>query len=261
MIFPSNAKNLPVEIRKYFEFAHNTLHKTSGISVVIPIRGLERVPNLHYCITRLLMQNVDNLEIIVSEEDNNEKVKLDRFCKDSRIKKIFTKSGPTEFNKSIAVNAGVISAKYNKVLMNDADIIPPVGYLKRLDQILDEYDGFFVGQTIYNVNLIKAGLIFTGSKRTDYFSGGSIGFCKDKYLNIGGMCEKFYGYGSEDCEFWGRLKDLTRLYENRDTVFLHLNHKRTHVFSCNAELYDSIIKQSMEDRLVWLRHDITNRKK
>jgi hypothetical protein len=166
------------------------------------------------------MQNVDNIEIIVSEEDNNDsRIKLERFVNDSRVKKIYTASGPTPFNKSIAINTGVIASKYDKILMNDADIIPPKGYIQRLDEVLNEYESIFVGNTIYNVNLNRLGIVWSGSKRTDYFSGGSIGFRKNKFIEIGGMCEKFYGYGSEDCEFFDRIKRCTKLYENRDSVF------------------------------------------
>ena len=259
MIFPTNAKNLPVEIRKFFEFSLNTITKIGGVSIVVPVRGTDRQPNLNYCISRLLMQNVDNLEIIVSEEDSNEKIKLDKFQKDSRVRKIFTRSGPTSFNKSIAVNVGVLAAKYDKVLMNDADIVPPKGYVQRLDEALNQYDSFFVGQTIYNVNLVKSGIMWAGSKRTDYFSGGSIGFKKEKYIEIGGMCEKFYGYGSEDCEFWGRVSRLTKMYENRDTVLLHLNHRRATLFSVNVDVYNDLMNQNMEVRLQNLRDDLQKR--
>lgn len=259
MIFPNNSNSLPLEIRRFFDFANSTLNKIGGVSVVIPVRGLDRLPNLYYCISRLLMQNVDNLEIIVSEEDSAERIKLDKYLKDSRIKKIYTPCGSTMFNKSVAINAGVIAAKYSKILMNDADIIPPKGYIARLDNILNEFEFFFVGQVIYNVNLIRTAVTWTGSKRTDYFSGGSIGFTKSKFFEIGGMCEKFSGYGSEDCEFWTRVKELTKLYEVRDSVLLHLNHKRLTSFSINADIYESLVKQNMDERLQNLRIDLQKR--
>ena len=105
------------------------------------------------------MQNVEPIEIIISEEDQVERINLTYFVNDSRIRKIFTQSGPTAFNKSIAINAGFAVATYNKILMNDADIVPPKGYLSRIDSVLKEYESCFFGKEIYNVTLLKTGLI------------------------------------------------------------------------------------------------------
>lgn len=259
MIFPRNMANLPHDIRRNFEFSSSLIQPISGITVVIPVRGIERQNNLNYSVSRLLLQNVEPLEILISEEDEFEKVNIDRFRSDSRIRKIFTKSNKKPFNKSIAINSGVISSKYNKILMNDADIVPPKGYLSRIDKILNYYDSCFLGKEIYNVDLLRNGLIWKGSKRTDYFSGGSIAFTKKAFFDIGGMCEEFYGYGSEDCEFWGRLKECTNINESRDTVLLHINHKRNDFFSVNSELYERIISDSMEDRISKLKENLNKR--
>jgi predicted glycosyltransferase involved in capsule biosynthesis len=259
MIYPRAMANLPANIRKNFEYSIATVQPISGLSVVIPIRGIERQNNLNYCISKLLQQNVEPIEIIVSEEDQFEKINLTRFSNDSRVRKIFTKSGPRPFNKSIAVNSGVGSSVYSKILMNDADIIVPKGYFSKIDISLNEYDVCFFGKEIYNVDLLKNGIMWRGSKRVDYFSGGSIGFTKSAFVKIGGMCEQFYGYGSEDCEFWERVTKITKLYENRDSVFLHLNHKRENTYSQNADLYNNIISLSMENRLEQLRNDYQKR--
>lgn len=259
MIFPRSVNNLPIEIRKYFEFSSSSVQPISGITVVIPIRGTDRQPNLNYCISRLLLQNAEPMEIVVSEEDSHEKINLDKFKNDSRVKKIFTRSLSKPFNKSIAVNAGVSFALHTKIVMNDADIVPPKGYLQRIDTVLNSYDFCFFGKEIYNVELMRNVVIWKGSKRVDYFSGGSIAFTKKAFFEIGGMCEKFYGYGSEDCEFWERANKLIKLHESRDSVFLHLNHKRLTPFSTNAELYNEIVLSPMEDRLKLLKEDLNKR--
>lgn len=259
MITPKNISNLPLAVRKLFEF-DNQSRKIDGISIVIPIKGIDRCNNLNYCINRMLLQNVTPIEIIISEYDTTQRVSVERQGKDHRIKKIYTKSSNNNFNKSIAVNAGVIVAKYNKILMNDADIIVPTGYLNRLNSILSEYETFFVGKIIYNVNLLRSGLHWSGSTRSDYFSGGSIGFTKDAYIRIGGMCEQFDGYGSEDCEFYDRVRALTKLYENRDTTLLHLAHRRQTPYSINSELYQKLKDLPMDTRLEQLRSDLNSRK-
>jgi predicted glycosyltransferase involved in capsule biosynthesis len=259
MILPRNINNLPIDIRKNFEFSSSSVQPISGISIVIPVRGVERQSNLNYSISRLLLQNVEPMEIIVSEEDSFQKINIDRFKNDSRVKKVFVKSPSKPFNKSIAINAGVMFSNYSKIVMNDADIIPPKGYLQRIDTLLNSYDCCFLGKEIYNVELIRNVVIWRGSKRVDYFSGGSIAFTKKCFIAIGGMCERFYGYGSEDCEFWERVNKLSNLYENRDSVFLHLNHKRLTSFSVNADLYNEIVSLSMDQRLVFLKEDLNKR--
>ena len=253
MIHPKTSINLPNNIRKEFEISISQVQPISGLSVVIPIRGKDRQSNLNYCVHRLLLQNTDPIEIVISEEDQVERIDLKNFLNDSRVRKVFTQSGPTPFNKSIAINAGVAVSSYNKILMNDTDILVPKGYFKRIDLVLNDYDMCFFGKEIYNVNLLKTGIVWNGSKRTDYFSGGSIAFTKSSFANIGGMCEKFYGYGSEDCEFWERARKLTKLLEVRDTAFVHLNHKRLQTYSVNGDLYSSIVAMPMEERVAMLK--------
>lgn len=250
---------LPTEVRRCFEFSPASVQSISGISIILPVRGYDRQNNLDYCVSRLLLQNVEPLEIIVSEEDISEKITLGRFNNDSRVKKVFTQSTGRDFNKSIAVNAGFANSIYSKILMNDTDIVPPKGYLYRVSETLNEFDSCFFGKEIYNVDLLRNGIMWNGTKRTDYFSGGSIAFTRDAFIKIGGMCESFYGYGSEDCEFWGRITSLTKLKECRDVAFLHLNHKRANAWSVNADLYSDIMKKDIEQRLVDLKRDLNNR--
>lgn len=258
MIFPKNVSDLPIEIRRNFEFISGPFTESkTGITVVIPVRGVDRQSNLNYCISRLLLQSIFPLEILVSEEDSVERVNISLFIKDSRVRKIFTHSSKP-FNKSIAVNVGVCRAAYSKIVMNDADIIPPKGYLARVDQILDEYDSCFLPKEIYNVNLLRSGVTWCGSKRNDYFSGGSIAFTKKTFIDIGGMCEKFYGYGSEDCEFWSRIRN-TKMLEARDTTVLHIAHRRPNAYSTNVEIYEEIINQPMEKRISNLKEDLSKR--
>lgn len=253
------SSNLPVDIKKQFMFESVPSEKSSGISIVIPVRGTDRQKNLNYCISSLLLQNIEKMEIIVSEEDIVPKINIDLFRRDSRIKKVFTKSSLKSFNKSIAINVGVSNSLYNKILMNDADIITPAGYLKRIDTILDSYDCCFLGKEIYKVDLLGNSLLWRKKKRVDYFSGGSIAFTKKCFIDIGGMNEQFCGYGSEDCEFWERINKLANIYENRDSSFLHLNHKRIASLSVNADLYSKIVSTPMNKRLEQLKIDLNKR--
>lgn len=249
--------NLPIDVQRKFEYATSPVRAISGISIVIPIRGIDRKNNLKYCISKLLQQSIQPIEIIISEEDSHEHVDIKDFYQDSRVRKIFTKSKPGGlFNKCKAVNAGVIAATHKMVSMNDADIVLPRDYLYKVSLALQEHEICFIAKEIYNMDLLKTGIIWRGGKRVDYFSGGSISFTKDAYIKIGGMNERFEGYGSEDCEFWGRATSLCKVYENREFPLLHLNHKRLHNYSQNGDLYNSLVSQDINQRLEALKSDL-----
>jgi cellulose synthase/poly-beta-1,6-N-acetylglucosamine synthase-like glycosyltransferase len=256
-IFPKLLSNLPIEIQKRFDYPASKPKPCAGVSVIIPVRGADRLRNLHYCLNKLLQQNIEPLEIIVSEEDKFQTIDIGPFRQDSRIRHIFTRSSDgLNFNKSKAVNAGVVSASYNFISMNDADIILPKDYLYRVSNILQDYESCFIAKEIYLMDFISAGICWRGGKRVDYFTGGNISFRKDAFIKIGGMNEQFIGYGSEDCEFWTRIQNLTKLYESRDCPILHLNHARKHNYSQNSSLYEKIISKSMEERVAELSIDL-----
>lgn len=256
-IFPKMLSNLPPEIQRRFDYPPAPAKPCAGVSVVIPVRGNDRLRNLHYCINKLLQQNIEPIEIIVSEEDKFHSIDIGPFRQDSRIRHIFTRSDDVvNFNKSKAVNAGVAASTYNIISMNDADIVLPKDYLYRVSNILQDYESCFIAKEIYLMDFISAGISWRGGKRVDYFTGGNISFRKESFIKIGGMNEQFIGYGSEDCEFWTRIKNLTNLYENRDCPIIHLNHKRKHFYSQNSTLYENIISKTMEERVAELSIDL-----
>lgn len=230
--------------------SQNKKEKIDGISVVIPFRGFERFTTLVFCIDHILRQNVDPIEIIVSEEDSCSRINMMKYAKDTRVKHILTFSHE-KFNKSKAINVGVINAKYNKIIMNDVDIIVPNGYLLEISQKLDEYESCFLAKEIYYLTRLPFGYHFfwREQKRSDYFSGGSIAFTKDAFFRIGGMCELFKGYGSEDCEFWTRIQSLTKMNEDRKTTLLHAPHKRYINFSQNTYVYNEWMSSEINDRV------------
>lgn len=227
----------------------NHIYEVDGISVVIPVSGTDRQRSLEFVISRLQLQRIDNYEIIVSEIDTQEKIDLHKFVNDMRIKKVFTKTEDNLFNKSTAVNRAVLHAKYNKIMMNDADIIVSNNYIYKLSELLDRYDAIFLGKQIYNIDILRSSVIYTGWVRNDYFSGGNIGFNKDVFIRIGGMCEAFRGYGSEDCEFMLRLKCATNFYEDRSESFLHIAHKRCNFYSENTKMFDNINNMTCSERI------------
>ena len=59
-----------------------------------------------------------------------------------------------------------------------------------------------------------------------YFEGGSIAFKKASYYKVGGFNEAYEGYGCEDCDFFVRLRDNTKFFNQRSIDMFHLWHAR-----------------------------------
>jgi glycosyltransferase involved in cell wall biosynthesis len=234
---------------------------TGGVSVIIPFRGKERLANLRTCLQFLQHQSCMPLDIIVVEESPHSVLAQTPIPQGIRVVHI---KGQDKFNKSIAINAGALLAAHDVISIHDVDLILPSIYFEEVATEL--YGGsescFLLKEIFYlfhrpNINRI---VINQNNKRSDYFNGGSVNIRKDAFMRIGGMNEKFYGYGHEDCEFWTRVQSLTKLKEDRKHAALHLYHKRPVSWSENTELYEGIMAQSMETRLADLQSDLEKRK-
>lgn len=240
-----------------------TKKETQGVSVIIPFRGAERLDNLRMCLAFMNNQSAMPLEVIVVEESPapilSERTLVNR---NIRLVKVL---GGDKFNKSVAVNTGVLMASYNAISIHDVDLILPSTYMEEVaNSLYGEYEAcFFLKEIFYLWHRPTLGkiIINPNHKRADYFNGGSVNVRKDTFMSIGGMNEKFSGYGHEDCEFWTRVKSLTKLLEDRRLTSLHMNHKRPFSLSQNTALYESIVNMSMQDRLDQLRIDLAARGK
>jgi len=231
---------------------------SGGVSVIIPFRGQDRLDNLRSCLQFLLYQSAMPLEVIVVEE--SPEMILHKFPIASKTTKVVHVKGGDRFNKSIAVNTGAIIAKYQALSIHDVDLILPNNYFEEVAKSLynDNESCFLLKEIYYMAHrpMPNRIMISNNHKRSDYFNGGSVNICKETFMRIGGMNEKFSGYGHEDCEFWTRVQALTKLNEDRKYAALHMKHKRPTSWSENTALYESIVIQPMEDRLAELQIDL-----
>lgn len=199
-----------------------------GITYVIPYRGLDR-DTLTSTIKSIKAQEYPLIEIIVTEQDA-----VSRF-NDKTVQHIFTESN-RPFNKSQAFNIAVKHAKFNKIILHDADIIVPVNYTKKMSELLDKHDGVHIGKTVYYLSKGST-IALNKTEKLDenliidriapYFEGGSIGCKYNSYYEIGGFNDEFDGYGNEDTEFYSRLSRFRSFYGERSIPFIHLWHGRT----------------------------------
>ncbi|MBV8826889.1 MAG: glycosyltransferase family 2 protein [Bradyrhizobiaceae bacterium] len=233
-------------------FSSLLVHKfDNGLSIVIPIRGAHRLENLARTINHINGYGFSNIEFIIVEESMRREIDPDAFVPFGIDFKYKYVSSTTRFNKSKAVNQGVLLSSFEHTFMSDADVVAPPECYIEMDSILLHYDAVFLLHSLYNVSSHKNGYQIK-EFRNDGFKGGMIGFRKSKYLEIGGMCESFIGYGFEDNEFFERASAALRLYYKRKYRVLHWYHNPDSL-QANRILYNMLAKMSMHERIDYCR--------
>lgn len=229
------------KIKLYCDFSDRS--KLDGISVIIPMRYTkDRVDSLYTVINNIRAQHFPIVEIIVCEEDKNQKFDIN---KAKPIKYKFIKSN-NKFNKCAAFNYGIVNAKFEKLVLHDGDILVPLNYINVVNTILSQYDSCHIGarvlyldknstQKVNSTGILRNSIVThmvgtlpaNGKHETSKFIGGSICANKSVLMKIGGFDENFVGWGEEDLAFYKVLQFATKMYDDRFINFVHLYHKQS----------------------------------
>lgn len=227
---------------------HSKESEINGISIIIPLRVVDdRLQSFYTVLNNIRSQHFPVIDIVISEEDTTSKLGTEI----QPANYIFTPS-KTKFNKCKAFNAGVIKAKYNSIILHDADILAPTNYTQQVFNILKRFDACHIGSKVLYLdpgstqkinNKQKVGrdgktthMAYTVKEgRTTTFVGGSIATNRQPLYNIGGFNESFVSWGEEDVDIYHRLQSL-RFFNERSINFLHLYHKQAKdVFNKNRK--------------------------
>lgn len=205
-----------------------------SVSVIVPCRDTgSRTSSIPTIINNIRAQRFPNIDIIVAEQDDTRRINEESIFP---CRHILVKSSGQPFCKSAAFNVGVAKAKFENLVLHDADITVPGWYINKVNKILSDHEACHIGQQVLyltapstlEVNKQKS---ITKDKKcdhiVDYFEGGSLGIRRGSYVKIGGFDEKFVGYGVEDCEFFQRMCKQTKFYDTRSVKMVHLWHDRT----------------------------------
>lgn len=216
-VAPSDASNVP------------------SISVVIPIRDINRQDAVNVVVNSIRAQLFPNVEIIIAEQDETPKVKT-ADLKPYRYFFAKNKYKKQPFTKAMAFNLGIANAAYDKIILQDADILCPANYAEKIYYLLDKYEGVHIGSRVIYLGegstqeVVKTRVVDKNKdcvRAVTYFEGGSLACTKKAYFNCGGFNEIFEGYGVEDCDFFERLKYHSKFYNERSEDFIHMYHGRT----------------------------------
>jgi hypothetical protein len=201
------------------------------MSVILPIGGLDRVPQLDIVMRGFMGQDCPGVEIIVVEHDTA--ARIGRLCPRGVQYVFVPRSTGEAFNKSRALNAGVRVARAATVLLHDGDIVPPTSYVRTLLQKLNgSWDAVRPLRFLFDLDA-KASQLFMTSGGTStpthvaeiqqHNPGASTALRRDVYNDIGGHDEDFWGWGGEDQEFLDRL-ETRRLFPGSFIPAIHLWH-------------------------------------
>ena len=224
------------------------------MSIIIPIRDIGRSESIRTVLNNIRAQRFPEIEMILVEQDYERKFTIDTSLP---IKHIFVKSknSAQEFNKSRAFNYAVMQAQNDMIILHDADIIVQADYAKQVAHILRDFEGCHVGSRVMYLDPPSTASLCHSNKldtkatcerAVGYFEGGSIAFHKRAYYKIGGFNEAYEGYGVEDCDFFERLRDYTKFFNQRSIDMFHLWHARvpgwTEKHRTNKKLAENIKK-------------------
>lgn len=232
------------------------------ISVIIPVGDVTRHAALMAVLASFRRQTHREYELIVVEQ-SPEPLLANLIPSGARYRHFPDAKGVDGFNKSYLMNEAVRMARAPWVLLHDADIVVPCGYLEAiLDRARSGWEAvrpirflFYLDQA-RSVTFAADGMWPACIDRvTQNFPGGSTAIKRESYWQIGGHDERFVGWGGEDTEFLERLQEC-RVFPGHFAPALHLWHPpATKKFSGdrNQVLLDQQLVLPVEERIRQLR--------
>lgn len=199
-----------------------------------------RLPLLKAVTARLA--ELSRLEVIVVEQDAASRLESENLG--PNVKRLFVfNDGP--FNKSWGLNVAARSASHELLVIGDADMIMPGEALDRaLTVCRDHYDAVNPYSNLVDLTEAETRSLLQGDTRIAdiqrallqdrrpegehlCFCGGICLYRREVYFALGGMDERFLGWGGEDDAMSANLERYTnRIAVQRDTVAYHLWHPR-----------------------------------
>jgi intein/homing endonuclease len=172
-----------------------------GISYVIPFRGADRKGSIKTVLQNIKAHRYPVIDIVMVEQDHTTQISIPEF---ESIQYVLANSPPGQaFTKAVALNLGVCKARYDKIILHDADMLVNAGYTQEMFNLLHKYDGVHIGKQVLYLSRQSTDTtnntgkleMLQAERAVQYFEGGTLGCTKSAYIKIGGFNEAFIGYG------------------------------------------------------------------
>jgi GT2 family glycosyltransferase len=235
------------------------------VSYIIPFRGIDRGSAIKVVLQNIKAQLFPAIEIVMAEQDSDTRISIPEF---NSVKYVLAKAN-LPFTKALAFNLGSSKTTSKFLILHDADMLVQDDYTQFMYNLLQNHDGVHVGKSVLYLSNDATNRVVSTQKMAndlrmdrsvDYFEGGSLGCRRDIYINIGGFCEDFVGYGNEDCEFFDRLAKSCRFYNTRTYDFIHMWHGRTpgwkECHEKNKLIEGRLKRMAIQDRVAYIKRAI-----
>lgn len=161
-----------------------------------------------WCLQDQLWDNCDKVrfELLISEVI---------FDKESSFsfdvdKHIIKKQEKKPLNKSWCINSGVREAKYDNLLILDADIRFGTDYIQKIVEFAKGKE-FFMGYDVARLDRGTDNHHARTMEMKDIMAVAlSFFITKDLFWRTGGGNERYFGYGGEDNDLWSRIRHITQ---------------------------------------------------
>ncbi len=201
------------------------------VSIIIAIRGLDRLPLLRRCLATLFAQEGCSWEILIVEQDWDRLIEphLPSAVRYAHARSLTPESA---FNRSWALNLGARLARGSTLVFHDGDMLAPTRFVETACSLLR--NGFDAVRPVRLIACLDrmatedicagAGLdaVSTLSEMLQNCAA-SLAVRSEAYWHIGGHDEEFCGWGGEDDEIFQRLATLS-LCPGRYMPLVHLWH-------------------------------------
>ncbi len=259
-VFPRLGGRLLEHVAREYPFSLEMRKDVGPVSAIIPVRGTDRERALVFVAQALRAICGPESEVLVCEHDSEPRLKH-LWPEGIRYLFIPAKAGEA-FNKSKALNAGALAARHGLLLLHDADVWAPAGYVARCAQLMAQGNWeavrpirflFLLDETQTQVCLGTGRMQGVREiARVQQNNPGLSSFVRrDTYLELGGHDERFTGWGWEDVEFLDRLQ-TRRLYPGSFLPAIHLWHAAPPAKKegdWNSHLLRDILREPMAQRM------------
>ena len=222
-------------------------------TIIIPTYRLSglRLRNFNFTLDRILAAKPDGVIVVYQ----GSKFPLDKI---KGVRYLLMDSDSEMVEKSRMINIGVMNSKTQFIWMNDADIVLPFGdVLVRLNDNIKFLQPFkrFVHLNKQDTQKFIENKEVTIEK-TEFIEGfGAGSFVADRveFMRIGGMDERYVGWGFEDMEFSARVSAFSDAQKMNKITGVHLYHEpedsnlRNSSNAVNSRLY-----QKAKSDIRWL---------
>jgi hypothetical protein len=204
---------------------------TPEVSVVIGVRGTGRLPQFNCCLASLAAQRGVRCEIVVVEQSWTREFET---IVPAHVRYIHQQAIDPRmpYNRSWALNAGVLAARAPVVILHDADMVVPMDFARAVHASLGlGLDALRLPRFLFYLDEATSASVqserrFPAEPWVDNVVANNrtpVAVRKEAYLAIGGHDEAFFGWGAEDDEFMDRLRTL-RIGEGAFLPIVHLWH-------------------------------------